>query len=534
VFQTDPQSGHSDQEDAAAEFEAAIKVKMNASLFDEGEVAVGSRSRRLSKSKFIAGLQCHKRLYLEIRQPDLATPADAGTQAVFDEGHAIGRLAHRLFPGGVLVDHDHEHIPEALQQTALLLQDPTVPAIFEAAFNYGGVLVRVDILVREPGNRWRLIEVKASTSVKDPYPHDLAIQTYVVQGAGLSLSNSWLMHVNNRYVHRGGDIDVPTFFASVNLTQEVEARLAALPQQLAEMQTMLARQTPPIQEPDGHCHTPYGCPFWDHCTRDKPADWVFYLPRAGKKFEELRAMGVETIDAIPGEFPLTPHQRLMKEQREWIDAGLKAALNAVEYPVHHLDFETLRLGIPRYVGTRPYQQIPFQWSNHIQAAHGDVAHEDFLHAEAADPRPAFLESLLDSVGTKGSICVYTNFEQRILAELREALPKYARHLDRVIARLWDLHAVIRDAYYHPGFEASYSLKQVLPALLPAMAYEDLAIQDGDTASLAYAQMLFGEMAPAERETIKSNLLAYCGRDTLAMVEIRRVLAEKAAHAESSK
>src|ERR1051326_8820457 len=120
---------------------------MNESLFSEDEIAIGSRSRRLSKSKFIAGLQCHKRLFLEIRHPDLATPTDASTQAIFDQGHAIWRLAHRLFPGGVLIEHDREHIPEALQQTAEVLQDPNVPAIFEAAFTFGGVLVRVDILV---------------------------------------------------------------------------------------------------------------------------------------------------------------------------------------------------------------------------------------------------------------------------------------------------------------------------------------------------------------------------------------------------
>lgn len=481
---------------------------------------------RLSKSKFMSGLQCHKRLYLEIHQPELATETDDATQAILDAGTEVGRVARGLFPGGVLVEHDHEHLAQALDQTAALLKDPTVQAIFEGTFVFDGVLVRVDVLKRighGRTSRWRLIEVKAATQVKDEYYDDLAIQTYVLKGAGVNLAGSWLMYLNNEYVYAGGELDLAQLFRRESLTADVTRQLPEVPHRLAEFRAMLVAPEAPMIEPDGHCKAPYHCQFWDHCTKDKPERWVFHLPRVGQKFDKLRAMGIESIDDIPDEFSLSDHQQLVKEGKEWVDAGLKAALTDVRYPVHHLDFETIRFAIPKYPGTRPYQQVPFQWSNHIETGDGQVEHHEYLHTDRNDPREALVLSLLKSLGSKGSICVYSGFEGRVIRELSEAFPKLRRELDRLLERLHDLYGVVRSHYFHPGFGSSYSLKAVLPALLPAMDYGDLAIQEGDMASNAYAQMLYGGADPTEQARIKANLLAYCGRDTEAMVELRRFL-----------
>jgi len=488
---------------------------------------ISSNTLRMSKSKYMAGLQCHKRLYLDIRHQDLATKSDARTEAIFDEGHKIGRLAHRLFPGGILIEHDREHLTEALEQTARLLRDASVPAIFEATFDFDGVLIQADILKRVGQDRWRLIEVKGSTQAHDHYSDDVAIQTYVVKGAGVDLDGSWLMHVNGQYVHPGGEVDVTEFFTTVNVTDDVNERLATVPSRLAEMRVTLSADTAPPIEPDRHCDAPYHCQFWEHCTKDKPKRWVFYLPRVGQKLEKLNEMGIESIDDIPEEFPLSDHQRLVKEQQEWLDDGLKAALKSVRYPVHHLDFETISWGIPRYAQTHPFQQIPFQWSNHIESADGQVRHDEFLHMEQTDSREVLALSLLKSLRREGSICVYTGFEGRIIRELSAALPKLRKDLDRLLERLWDLYGVVGSHYLHPGFGSSYSLKAVLPALLPSLDYGDLAIQDGNMASNAYVQMLFGSVGAAEQARIKADVLAYCGRDTLAMVELRRMLLAKA-------
>jgi hypothetical protein len=196
--------------------------------------------------------------------------------------------------------------------------------------------------------------------------------------------------------------------------------------------------------------------------------------------------------------------------------------------VHHLDFETVGSAIPLYPNTRPYQAVPFQWSNHVEAADGTVRHEEYLHGDAGDPREPFARTLLDSLGHEGSICVYTSYEQNILTALADTLPHLRDALLALIPRLWDLHAVVKAHYYHPSFGGSYSIKAVLPALIPALAYDDLEIQDGTTASLQYARMTFGNPDPDERGRLRTSLLKYCERDTLAMVEIRRTLALQAA------
>ena len=241
------------------------------------------KAPRLSKSKFLSGLQCHKRLYLEVHHPSLATKPDAATQAMFDMGTEVGELARSRFPGGVLVTAGYRQTEVALAQTAELVQDLTVPAIFEAAFLHGGVLIRADVLERvqvaegQPCG-WRLIEVKSSTKAKDVHLEDLAVQSEVILGAGLTLVSVCLLHINTGYLYRDGAIDLNELFAIQDLSEAVAQRRATVPERLATMNRMLLQAQPPAIEPDRHCHTPYDCPFWEHCTKDKPARWIHYLP----------------------------------------------------------------------------------------------------------------------------------------------------------------------------------------------------------------------------------------------------------------
>ena len=501
-------------------------------LFPERPLELGAATPRLSKSKFLSGLQCHKRLYLEIHQPELATEPDEQTQAILDMGTEIGTLARQRFPGGVLVEADHRHAAEALQRTAELLRDPTVPAIFEGAFEFDQVLVRVDILERvtlgqDGASAWRLIEVKSSTKVKDVHVNDLAIQTYVLRGAGLALSGSYLMHINTQYVYPGGELDLERLLVVQDLTALAAARQADVPSRLAEMKAMLVTPAPPTIEPDGHCHQPYECRFWDHCTKDKPSRWVYYLPGGERAIQQFVKHGIETIDEIPSQFKLSVVQRRVKDNVEWIGPHLKAALQTVRYPVHHLDFETFMPCIPKYPLTRPYQTIPTQWSNHIESEDGQVLHEEYLCQDPKDSREELAVAFLESVGSEGSICVYSGYERSILERLTEALPALKGDLKRVTARLWDLFTVIRDHYYHPNFQGSFSIKSVLPAVVPTLGYSDLEIQEGGLAAQQYYRMVFQETDWVEKMRIREELLKYCARDTLAMLELRRVLLTKA-------
>lgn len=492
----------------------------------------GQSVPRLSKSKFLSGLQCHKRLYLDIHHPQLATPPDAGTQAMLDMGTEVGELARRRFPGGRLVAAGYRQTEAALAQTAELLADESVPAIFEAAILADGVLIRADILERVAGGDgepacWRLIEVKSSTRVKEVHLDDLALQRHVLVNAGMVVVGCSLMHINTAYTYAGGDIDLEQLFAIDEVSALVQHRQEQVPGLLAEMKAMLQSPAPPVIEPDEHCFSPYECPFWDHCTATKPARWIFYLPGGKRLAAQLFGQGVVTIDEIPNHAKLSSAQRKVKDNTEWVSEKLADALNTVQFPVHHLDFETVMLAVPRYAGTRPYQALPIQWSNHIERESGEVRHQEFLHTGGSDPRRPLAEALLDALGTEGSICVYSPYEKSVIEQLAEFLPEWKIALRALVKRLWDLHPIVKEHYYHPEFGGSFSLKDVLPALVPSLRYDDLAIREGGQAASEYYKMIFVETDWVEQARIRDALLAYCKRDTLAMVELRRVLAEKA-------
>ncbi len=489
-------------------------------------------SYRLSKSRYLSGLQCHKRLYLEIHAPGLATKPDAATQAILDMGTNLGELARQRFPGGRLVTAGYRQSQEALAQTAELLQDPTVPAIFEGAFQFNQVLIRVDVLERVGVNDlgapiWRLVEVKSSTKVKATHVDDLTIQSYVLEGIGISLVDICLMHVNTQYVFDGRHLDLDQLFGMRSLTETVRPRLLDVEARLAAMQTMLEAMSAPAIAPDEHCQSPYVCPFWAHCTHEKPARWIYHLPGSSKTVVQLRELGIEMIDDIPDHVALTPVQRRVRENREWVGEGLGSALEKIVHPVHHLDFETFMPAVPKFMDTRPYQVIPTQWSNHIEQLDGTLDHAEYLARDGRDPREELAITLLESLGREGSICVYSSYERSVLERLAEDFPSLRKELKRVIARLWDLHVIIRDHYYHPAFEGSYSIKAVLPAVVPSLSYDDLVIRDGGVAACEYARMVFAVSDWIEKARIEEALLRYCERDTLAMVELRRELKKRA-------
>jgi len=478
---------------------------------------------RLSKSRFLAGLQCAKRLYLEIHSPELATPPTPDRRAIMDMGTEVGVVARHYFPEGVLVEETHRQISSAIIRTHELVNDQRVPAIFEGAFMWQGILVRVDILERIDPFRWRLVEVKATSKVKATHLDDLAIQAAVLEGSGIEVTGCFLMHLNTQYSFLGGDLNLDEMFVLENMMEEVKARRPFIQAQLESMWSMLREDTPPSIAPDSHCYQPYECPFWEHCTKEKPRRWVFYLPGSSKLQTLLMTEGIETIDEIPPSIQLSSIQQRVKDNVEWISPLLRARLQSVKYPVHHLDFETFMPAIPAFAHTRPYRPIPFQWSNHIEYPDGTIVHHHYLCTDGRDPREEVALSLLESVGEAGTICVYSEYERFLLFALGDFLPHCKPALSKVVRRLWDLLSVIQQHYYHPDFHGSYSIKTVLPALVPSLAYDDLAIQNGAVAAVMYQKMVFQESDLMERAHIAQALHEYCGRDTWAMVELRRVL-----------
>lgn len=481
----------------------------------------------LTKSRTIAGLQCLRRLWLLVHEPpDLEEPGAGSPLAM---GHEIGRHAHKLFPGGVLVAEEPWQHAQAVARTAALMADAAVPAVFEAAFVHDDIRIRVDVMERTPDG-WGLREVKSSTRVKDQHLDDVALQRHVLAGAGVPVSSAEVLHVNTGYLRGADDVDWPGFFTRVDVTGAIEARRDDLLPRLPPMRTCLQQDSPPLVEPGGHCHTPYGCEFWDRCTADKPADWIAHLPRLTlARRQELEALGIHAISAIPPGFPLTSKQAIIRDAtasgQPYVAPGLAGLLRRFGPPACYLDFEAMMPPVPLYAGTWPYQTLPFQWSLHTVAADGTLAHAAFLASGADDPRRAFAETLVAALDGSGlPIIVYSSYEQTRLRELAQGMPDLAASLEVIVGRLVDLLPVVRGAVYLPGFGFSNSIKAVAPALAPGFGYDDLpGIADGSTAAAAFLQLASGSLLPSTQALVRTELLAYCKRDTMAMVEVHRAL-----------
>jgi predicted RecB family nuclease len=485
----------------------------------------------LSKSRFVAGLQCPLRLWYQSYHRDLAAKVSPGQQAIFDMGHEVGKAATGRYPHGIFIGEDYLHHPQAVQSTQAAMGDLFAPALFEAAYFYDGIRVRVDILERLDWGRWNLIEVKSSTTVKEVHIPDVAVQYYVLRGSGIRVEKAGILRLNNQYIYDGNELDLQQLFRFADLTEQILSQQEEIPHKVRLLKEMLAAESPPLIQPSRHCWNPYLCEFWDHCTAGMPEYWIFDLNGiTRKKLDALGGLGVKDIRDIPDDFSLTTLQARIRscliEGKEFIDPQLAGDLKRVEYPLHFLDFETVAPAIPRYPHTRPFQTVPFQWSDYLLHREGSMEHREYLCGEDKDSREEFTRTLLDALGEKGTIFIYTAYEKDVVASLAEDLPQYRGKLLILQTRFKDLYAAIRKHFYHPEFHGSFSLKSVLPALVPAMKYESLSIQEGSMASLEYLRMLDPSTSSEEKERIRKDLLTYCGHDTLGMVEIREELLKR--------
>ena len=482
----------------------------------------------------MAGVQCLKRLYFQVYRPELAHQVEEGVTARLRQGNEVGLLTQAAFNGGVLVGFDGG-IDEALATTAVLLDDPSVRVIFESTFRYSNVLVRVDVLQRRRGGRWRLIEVKSAVAPKKHYLDELAIQHHVLTKCGLDISSVCLMLLNREYRYDGRQHRAGELFKMVECLPELEKRGSTdLTTLLQAQYAVLAGPEPPDVQPGDHCSSPYRCEFYGHCNEAPVENVVSLLPRVSpKKLLALTELGVSVIQDIPEDFQLTETQAriwtALKTGETWVGDSLREELAGIEYPRYFMDFESLYPAIPRFQGMWPYSQIPFQWSVHRQRnAWAELEHLEFLGNDELDPRLPFIESLLEAVEERGPIVVYNaSFESTRLKELAERIPEYREQIERLQARLWDLLPCVRRNVYHPKFGGSYSIKAVLPALVPEMTYDGMEVAHGAQAGLAWEQMVRGGVDAVARRRLRDALLAYCRQDTLAMVRILERLGELA-------
>ncbi len=467
----------------------------------------------------MAGLQCHKLLWWTAHEPAAAElDVDDARQAVYDQGHRVGALARTYVPGGVLVDLPHDAYEQRLEATRR--RSPRArPVVYEAAFRADGVFVSVDILERlERG--FGLTEVKSTASVKAQHLPDVAVQTHVLRRSGIDVVRMEVMHLNRACTYP----DLSNLFTRADITELVEARLAAVPSEIAAMTAMLAGPLPRVAT-GPHCSTPYECPFTERCWPVLPPHHVSTLYAMRRRAFELDELGYRTIFDLPEDFALGAaadrQRRAVQAGRMIVEPTLAAALAPFTPPVAFLDFETVALAIPVWDGCHPYDQVPVQFSAYVPDADGALQAHDWLAEGPGDLRPALAERLLAACAGARAIVTYGSFDRDRIRDLAAALPHLAAPLEALAARVVDLLPVVRNHVYHPDFGGRFSLKRVLPALVPEMSYRGLAIAEGETASLELGRLLFlgDRMEPEERARLRADLLAYCHQDTWGLVRL---------------
>jgi len=477
---------------------------------------------RISKTKYLNGLQCKKLLWYIYNEPDAIPEPDEETQVIFAQGHLVGEYAKKLFPAGVEIDHTGS-FEEGLRQTKELILKRV--SIFEAALIYKNCYARADILEPVRKDKWNLIEVKSTTGEKEVNYPDIAFQYYLYTGAGLKIDKCYLMCLDNAYVRKGA-IEPEKLFQKIDFTEEIKNKLSkTIAKNVAEMVKAISAKTyiEPCIGP--HCHDPYECPLIDKCWEFLPERNVFLLYRNTKLPFSLIKEGIYELAKIPERFELSEKNQIQVESEKtgkpYIDKEkIKEFLDTIHYPAYYMDFETWASAIPMLDGSRPYQLIPFQFSLHVVREKGAAPeHYSFLADDTTDPRPEFMEKLKDVMGTEGSVIVYNaGFELRILRECAEAFPKYKKWVESIENRIVDLLKPFRDfAYYHPLQDGSCSIKNVLP-VLTGKSYADLEISDGGMASREYYRVTFTD-DNEDKAKVRKDLEEYCGLDTMGMVEI---------------
>jgi len=474
------------------------------------------------------GLQCEKALWLTKHHPELATPHDPLKLALFEEGHRIGELARQLFPGGRHIDKEGFSIPHKLKITQDALQNGE-ETLYEATFQAAGTLVMVDILHCGPRG-WELYEVKSSTSEKPSFIQDIAIQAHILSLCNISLKTITLVHINSAY-QRQGPLRLSKLFTFKNITQEVHAEIPALKEKIDHLKTMIKTPESPNVAIGKHCFSPYDCAFIAHCWGEMPSPNIFDISGLHLKQKiEFLNQGIIGFETIPDKAPLTKKQwrQVQSEidQTSHIDTkAIQEFLDKLNYPLYFLDFEGFQTGIPPFDDIKPYQQVPFMYSIHFLEKKGSTPkHLDYIAPVGEDPRNGLAKSLCESIPSNACILVYNDgFEKSVLYQLAERFPLYKDQLITLANQIIDLMPLFQSqSIYIPSMKGSFSIKNILPALIPHLNYDHLIIKDGEGASRAFTKRNQTQ-SPEIQLLIEKNLKEYCKMDTYAMVKLLETL-----------
>ncbi len=491
----------------------------------------------LTKSRYLDGLRCEKKLWLGCHER--LPYEDAPPYSILDFGNRVGRGAWALFPGGVEVtEKPYEH--DAAVATTASLMAGDVPAIFEAAFEFENIRIRVDVLERLKDG-WGLREVKSNKEADAKKYHfdDAAVQLYVLEGCGIKVSSVELIHTDGAYRHGEGEIDWQAMLVRADIELQARDLLCKVKETVPRLFSVLAAaEAPYIYADKTLCKNPYRCDYFDHCMSEKPEGWVGLLHNVRtNKVRELHASGIDLIVDLPEDLKLSDCQAhaldCLSTGHTWVSKELPEALASLGPPAYYMDFETMAPTIPAYPGTNPGQELPFQWSVHYMDEDSNLGHKAFLATGDINPAREFAETLIGAIDNPDAPVVVYNktMEGKILKALIKMFPDLSEELEAIRNAIVDLRDIVRDNVCHPDMigtrslvNGTYSIKNVLPILVPHMSYDQLAgVNEGTEARRVYTAMVFGAYEGRQADDYRQQLLDYCEQDTLAMVEIQRAL-----------
>ncbi|MFA9418765.1 MAG: DUF2779 domain-containing protein [Gammaproteobacteria bacterium] len=474
----------------------------------------------LSKSKYMAGLTCPRKLWLQLWRPELQAEPGGMTALIMAQGSLFGELAHRLYADAVLIDIDIRNLARA-QADTLAAIEAGARTILEATFRAGQYRVLSDVVQRQADGSWHLIEVKSSTKAKPEHIPDLAFQRYVMEQAGYRVTRCSVLHANTA----GHSLDLASLFNEVDVTEQVAAYLPSVETDLVPLAALLEQDVAiPEMQFKKVC---VGCDFQAFCWSDISQPTI-YESIDIRKIPEMEAQGIFYIGDIPADYDLPVAVRSMVErmQQHRVDVNpgpIHQMLAQLQYPLYFLDFETVATAVPLFAGSSPWQRYAFQYSLHVLNDDGDLRHVEFLHDQRTDPGEAIARNLCEQIGETGSVIVYSKtMEKGVLNDLAIQFPHWGDGLRSIASRLWDLEVVFNKHYRHWQWGNKSSIKKVLPTLVPELSYQDLEVQEGGTASLEWLRMT--ETEDVREKAVKTNALKrYCELDTLAMVRLLEVV-----------
>jgi hypothetical protein len=494
----------------------------------------------ITKSDYLKFLNCPDYFWFHKKKPevlDVRELDDFGKELI-KSGQEVEAWGRKIFPGGVLVESRQE---QAVTDTKGLINEGK-KVIFQATFEADGLYVMVDMLEWDENNQyWIINEAKGSTCDKEGesknkklHLYDAGFQYIVLKLAGYKVGRVNLLELNKEYAKKG-EINPVQLITKTDITEKVHELEPEINENIAGMRILMDQDSEPQPCDCIYKSRANHCPAFSYLYPDMPKYSIHDIALIGNSPKRLEGMvegGYLSIYDVPEDFELSKNQRIHVDvtQTEITtnkSTEIKNLLDELEYPFYYLDYETYPTAVPIYDGCRPYMQIPFQYSLHIQREPGgEYEHIEFLAEDGStNPMKALTESLKEVIGDKGSIIVWNKkFEKKCNENIGEVFPEYAEEMQKINERLFDLMDIFqKNLYVHKDFKGKYSIKKVLPVLDPELSYKELNISDGSMAMNSWKKLVFETESESEKEQIKKDMLEYCKMDTWAMVRIYEFL-----------